>query len=404
MIRRFTILFLVITVGAFAAEQVNAQIFDAIKKIKKEINTKKTETVRSEETSKSEPVTSNDDSQNKSPNDVLNRNKSDSSPNIIFSATPFAPGDKTSKQTRFVFGQPIYGRVFIPYSYSEMFTKSELEESRDIDIYVEAVEEGAEDDTLDHARAFRHLYPHEMNEKVFDFVFSPDAQAAVKYPIQSDLGAGFRGMFTGEKYPGRMVKMIVEIPLLDQDGKEKERARSSFYVDYTKANRKALLEAFEASEENRKKAIASAKGFLANQGTESAKSLPLPKFFSMKEGPGYTGFTKAQLANMVRKASDITDVWNIHFENLNVEEFFVVKNDLGVPLRMDSYRRFYFIWRNPDDGICRVGGGHLYKDYLGGGKYGAPQFAISPFRLEPGEKYPLDSGKNVIVDCEKARL
>lgn len=254
-----------------------------------------------------------------------------------------------------------------------------------------------------YGNALRKVYPHEFDQKVFDFVLNPDAQAAANYPIQSDLGAMFRGFFTSEEFAGQKVKLTAEITLLDQNGNKGEEVSSDFWVDYTKATRKSLAEAFDASEENRKIAEDNAQSYLSRQGAQNAKSLGLPKFFSMPQGPGYSATSNAQILQMIKAAYGVPQVWRFRFLKNDAEEYGIYKNDLGIPTKMFGYRHFYFIYQDPQDKACKVGGGHLERPYAGGGTFAPPRLVWSEFSLEKGEKYPLDSKKQVIVDCAKAK-
>lgn len=402
MIKKITIMFLAATFCIFAVGQADAQIFDAIKKVKKEVEKK---------TNKTEGNRSSDNFGNNS--DTGENQSSDSKPpantdsRLILSATPFAAGDTKSKQTSFTFGQPIYGRVFLPYTYSEIFTKKELaSEEYGLQLYIYTVDKSGYQDVIkNYGNAFRIIHPSEYDNKYIDFVLIPDAETSRKYALQSNLkDMGLLYFFYTEEFAGKKIPMTAEIGLLNENGEKTAEASVDFSVDYAKENRKSMKESYDVGVENKNIAAQAALSFKAQAAAASVKNAALPAFFANppQNAPGYSQTSNAQILQMIRQEYGVSQVYMFRFENNGAEEYGVVKNDLGIPTYMHGYRHFYFIYRDPSDNNCKIGGGHLERTYIGGGKFAAPKLAWSGFLPEKSENYPQDADRRYIVDCAKA--
>ncbi|HYG50166.1 MAG TPA: hypothetical protein VD905_04645, partial [Flavobacteriales bacterium] len=313
-----------------------------------------------------------------------NRKKMATAPSIAFSNQPFSnPAHVVVSGVKA--GDPIYGRVTLPKplkEYVSMGTPAKLQ----IDIK-------CLNDNVSGLSVEKLLRASEFENAYIDFDIFPSSENA-RDVYSSNLGFYYTIFATGIT-PGRKLEFEISLASDYNASNNYFHKMDGFYgeleIDYAGLTSQQLKELNDKGRKLGEEAEENADKLAGIEGAAQVKTLPLPIVFTRASKSGYSGYSNAAIMQMIKAKFKATEVLMLTFDESDGHGDFTALTDLSnYPTEKSGNHVFYFVFKDPLDGLYKFSGGRLRMLYEGNGRYGeAYIFPYSPI-MEGDPVFPYD--------------
>ncbi|HLP10316.1 MAG TPA: hypothetical protein VK177_00190 [Flavobacteriales bacterium] len=312
-----------------------------------------------------------------------NLKKMATEPNITFSKKPFSD-DSRIITSSVKAGDPIYGRIVLKKPLKEYVSDWKPEK---LQINIKCL-----NDNITGIAVEKMIRAGELENAYIDFDIFPSPESA-KDVYSNNLGF-YRTVFSSEIISG--AKLRFEFSLASEynasyNGFKKMEGYGELEIDYAGLTSQQIDELSEKGRKLGEKAEENADRLAGVEGVAKVKTLPMPIVFTRAGKSGYTGYSNATIVQMIKTKFKATEVLMLTFDESDGSGDFSALTDLNnYPTEKIGNHVFYFVFKDPLDGLYKFSGGRLRMLYEGNGKYGEVYiFPYSPL-LEADPVFPYD--------------
>lgn len=327
---------------------------------------------------------------------------------LYFSDKPFLNGaDIANAKNSFKAGDEIYGMVVVEENFEE-YTDEKYNAGKPFEVtyYITSADKRI---ITGHSVAYpANIHPKYKKQNYLFFDVAPAPEKAVNvveggFDRMSALIAGIKLSEILNNTSNKNPKIVFD---LEFKIGYKDFAKAQIEIDYSAATKESMKAWMEKDTRANEMAKTNTTTSNDNEAADLAKSLPLPKSFSLASANGYSDpkLGKASIIAMLNKTEGVKEVANFMFVKTTAPaDFDLFKTVLGEPDYKWGNRFFQFIFKDAK-GRCLAAGGRIKMIYEGGGRYGNPIviWEYADIKRDEGYREAADF-KAHIVDCAKVK-